>query len=650
MPGQSYADFDLLIEKSGEGYRVRAFGPLVGEEKAEIRLPFPAPEIGLWAGLAWRGGEPRADPITAGNPAEFGAALFRAVFTGKIETAFQTGLERAIARGENIRLRLRLGEVPELSVLPWEYLFDPDKGTFLCHILSIVRYPELAEPVQPLIVAPPLRVLVVHPRPKDVAPLAGEQEWQDLLAALGGLPEAIQTRIELLDPPTLPALREKVRKEPCQILHFIGHGTFGGETPGGALIFEDEQGLGMRVDAQRLSTLLKSTDNRLRLVVLNACHGARHSAADAFTGVAQDLLRKGIPAVVAMQFGITDPAAVLFARSFYRLLAEYAPVDRAVSEARLAMFAAQHDGEWGTPVLYMRASDGRLFEEPRQTRTWWYAWVSGLLFVVLAMAGLFWRHDQKARTPSDTRRADTSAPSALLASPPDCPSPPGTDIRFVRIEPDSFLMGSRRKGEKPVHKVTLTKPFCLGQFEVTERQWREVLTDRPDLPSSEDDNLPALLSWDEAQIFVQKLNDRAGRKIYRMPTEAEWEYAARAGSYFHYSFGDDPADLYRYGNCKSSQSHEDGYDKRAPVGQFLPNPWQLYDMHGNVWEWVEDWYGPYSSASVVDPTGPPAGRLRVRRGGGYEASAANCQSSSRKGAPSDFKREPVGFRLVQNLE
>ena len=73
-------------------------------------------------------------------------------------------------------------------------------------------------------------------------------------------------------------------------------------------------------------------------------------------------------------------------------------------------------------------------------------------------------------------------------------------------------------------------------------------------------------------------------------------------------------------------------------------------MHGNVWEWVEDWYGPYSSASVVDPTGPPAGSLRVRRGGGYEASAANCQSSSRKGAPSDFKREPVGFRLVQNLE
>ena len=164
------------------------------------------------------------------------------------------------------------------------------------------------------------------------------------------------------------------------------------------------------------------------------------------------------------------------------------------------------------------------------------------------------------------------------------------------------------------------------------------------------DSYPATgISWDEAQEFVQKLNDRAGRRLYRLPTEAEWEYAARAESLTAFSFGDDPDDLFQYGNCLS-RKHDDGYEGPAPVGSFKPNQWGLYDMHGNVWEWVEDRYGLYGSAPEVDPVGPSGeGEYRVRRGGAYDGKAENCRSSTRIGTKSSLHHKTIGFRLVQDL-
>ena len=187
----------------------------------------------------------------------------------------------------------------------------------------------------------------------------------------------------------------------------------------------------------------------------------------------------------------------------------------------------------------------------------------------------------------------------------------GIGMRFVHIPAGSFTMGSPDSDheadadEKPAHRVTISRPFYLGKFEVTQAQWQAVMGSSPydaaagarsnpyfDLPGMAErvrkpDN-PVTVSWNEAQQFLQRLNakegEKKGQRRYRLPTEAEWEYAARAGTSSVYSFGDDRAQLGRYAwfgeDFASGAPH--------PVGGKLPNPWGLHDVHGNVWEWVQD--------------------------------------------------------------
>ena len=146
------------------------------------------------------------------------------------------------------------------------------------------------------------------------------------------------------------------------------------------------------------------------------------------------------------------------------------------------------------------------------------------------------------------------------------------------------------------------------------------------------------VSWDDVQAFIEKLNAKEGGAMYRLPTEAEWEYAARAGSITAYSFGDDAKQLGEYawyGDNSKGETH--------PVGQLKPNAWGLYDMHGNVWEWVQDWYGKYAAEAVMDPQGPSAGSARVGRGGGWSAGARFCRSAYRSSPPPAAAAAPSGL-------
>jgi hypothetical protein len=347
----TYVDFDLLIEGSEEKYRARVINSPAGQAVADFRLPF------------LEGGGRGLDVLHIEPIEAFGKQLFEAVFEDQVQSCLRRSLDEASRQGAGLRIRLRLTDVPELAGLPWEYLFDPDLDRFF--VLSaetpVVRYLDLPEPIQPLTVQPPLRLLAMISSPSDQMPLDVEREWTTLGEALGGLKERGLVALERLEDASLTALQRRLRRGTYHIFHFIGHGDFDEASQDGVLVLEDEGGLGRRVSGQDLGTLLH--DHRpLRLAFLNACEGARASPTDPFAGVAQSLVRQGIPAVVAMQFEVTDSAAVALVREFYTALAEGFPVDTDLAEARKAVFALGDNVEWGTPVLYMRSPDGRIFD------------------------------------------------------------------------------------------------------------------------------------------------------------------------------------------------------------------------------------------------------------------------------------------------
>ena len=162
-------------------------------------------------------------------------------------------------------------------------------------------------------------------------------------------------------------------------------------------------------------------------------------------------------------------------------------------------------------------------------------------------------------------------------------------MEFMLIPAGTFMMGSEKgyADEKPQHRVTISRPFYLGKYEVTQAQWEAVMGNNPSRFDGRN-NPVEQVSWEDVRVFIARLNAHEGHTRYRLPTEAEWEYAARAGSTSAYSFGDDAARLGQYawyGDNSGKTTH--------PVGQKLPNAWGLHDMHGNVWEWVQGWYGDY---------------------------------------------------------
>ena len=231
-------------------------------------------------------------------------------------------------------------------------------------------------------------------------------------------------------------------------------------------------------------------------------------------------------------------------------------------------------------------------------------------------------------------------------------------MEFVKIPAGTFWMGSgddderAHEIEKPRHKVEISRSFYLGRYPVTQAEWETVMgrgvfgqSNRSHFKSP--DRPVENVSWNDTQEFIRKLNKREGHNCYRLPTEAEWEYACRAGSTTAYSFGDDADQLDAY-----AWYNENSGSKTHPVGQKKSNAWNLYDMHGNVWEWVQDWYGDYSDGFVRDPQGPRAGEYRVRRGGNWGYPAMFCRSAVRARSTPDAYRfvEDVGFRLVLSPE
>ncbi|MCP4669245.1 MAG: formylglycine-generating enzyme family protein [Deltaproteobacteria bacterium] len=237
-------------------------------------------------------------------------------------------------------------------------------------------------------------------------------------------------------------------------------------------------------------------------------------------------------------------------------------------------------------------------------------------------------------------------------------------MEFVLIPAGAFIMGSpvdeaqRRKGELQ-HRVTISRPFYMQTTEVTLKQWRDMMGRKLFGRRKGKGTMPVTrVSWHDCRDFIKKLN-ALQEGTYRLPTEAEWEYACRAGSSTAFSWGykaDCKKAMFANNSLKSEECLAYVKSKRrllpdspAPVKSYPPNAWGLYDMHGNVWEWCQDWLGPYPPGLVKDPSGPESGPGRVRRGGSWFKYGHSCRSANRAYGHPPTRYRTTGFRLVREL-
>jgi formylglycine-generating enzyme required for sulfatase activity/serine/threonine protein kinase len=237
----------------------------------------------------------------------------------------------------------------------------------------------------------------------------------------------------------------------------------------------------------------------------------------------------------------------------------------------------------------------------------------------------------------------TKLPPALITKLPPVSNSIGQQLKV--LPPGQFRMGDPKgDGDETPHEVRLTRAFYMGVHEVTQEQYERVMGTNPSNFKGAS-NPVEQVSWEDAVEFCQRLSalpeEKAAGRVYRLPTEAEWEYACRAGSQTRYSFGDNESYLGQYAWFADNSD-----TKTHPVGKKKPNAWGFYDMHGNVWEWCSDWYGDYPSGEVSDPTGPREGSSRVHRGGGWIYVAASCLSSTRYRYNPTSRYGHNGFRVA----
>jgi len=233
-------------------------------------------------------------------------------------------------------------------------------------------------------------------------------------------------------------------------------------------------------------------------------------------------------------------------------------------------------------------------------------------------------------------------------------------MEFVRIPAGTFIMGSpkdepHRQKSEVQHPVTISRPFYIQTTEVTLKQWWAVMGKRFFFQRKGPDDMPvSRVSWYDCMKYIKKLNAKK-EGIYRLPTEAEWEYACRAGTSTAYSWGDrmDCARAMYSNNSKKSNdcvahviSMGLATDRPAPVKSYSPNAWGLYDMHGNVWEWCLNWHGDYPARAVTDPLGPDSGTVKIRRGGSWYGGGHVCRSANRNLGHPASRYRTTGFRLV----
>ena len=301
-----------------------------------------------------------------------GRDLFKDLFVGTTRSLFDRSLAVSKERGEGLRIKLQIDpadpELAKLASLPWESMVGETKDVYsLQKETPFVRYLNVQRPHEVSTFVPPLKILVVIANPKGTAPLDLAHERSLMEKSLGEYPEI---EVKFLESPTVSQLNDELSKD-YHVLHYMGHGDFDEKSGMGVLLMSDSEGRAAPLDGERLGVFLRRTG--IRLVFLNACNTAKAAGdggKDPFGGVATSLVGAGVPAVVAMQFPISDKAAIAFSRQFYIEIVRGRPVDAAVATSRMEVFAEDASNlEWATPVLFMRAPDGMLFKPEKREKS-----------------------------------------------------------------------------------------------------------------------------------------------------------------------------------------------------------------------------------------------------------------------------------------
>jgi CHAT domain len=413
-----YEDFVIQVGAlKGDGHTVQVLKSPAGEGRSSFKLPMSLAQINEI--LSHRGSGVRGVPV--GEPVEnqpgrdlrapvseptarlaaqqIGDQLFQGLFSGQVRSIYDQSLGTVGSRaGCGLRIKLKFDaqdqELAQLISVPWEFLWRGETHDFLSlsRLSPVVRYLDVPRPAAPILLESTLRVLVVVSSPPGLPPLDVKKERTNLEACQKGK----GVEVVVLERADSASIRRHLLEKPFHVLHFVGHGGFDPTQGEGVLFFEKPDGQPEPVTGQALATFLKDFKT-LGLVFLNACDTARTDSRglNPFSGVAGALVLGGLPAVVAMQFPISDQAAIAFSTAFYQRLAIGDPVDASVVEGRQAILATTPGThEWGTPVLFVRVPDGTVFQSPRTedkgsaVRRWPKALAAVLLAVVLGIFSL----------------------------------------------------------------------------------------------------------------------------------------------------------------------------------------------------------------------------------------------------------------------
>ncbi|MDD5391559.1 MAG: SUMF1/EgtB/PvdO family nonheme iron enzyme [Thiothrix sp.] len=699
MPVKSYFNFDLLLNEAGDSYEARVVDSPAGQAVHRFSLPFSALELEVFIlKIGQNRGGVRSlhlEGVDVHSVKKLGSALYDCLFSGDVEERFRTSLAIAERAGMGLRIRLRLSGAPSLINIPWELLFDAANNDYIGLSVNtpVIRKLDLAQ--QPSIrqAVGVLRVLVMISSPTGYYPLDVKREWERINTATQGLQSDGKLMLEQVEP-SLAALQRALRRGEYHVFHYIGHGGFDSQNNDGLLVLEDKDKKGHLVSGQYLGALLHD-ETTLQLVLLNSCSGGRTSATDPFAGVGQSLLQKSIPAVIAMQFEITDDAAITFSHEFYAALADGYPIDAAVAEARKMIYAEDNQLEWATPVLYTSIDGGGLLREPTPEELLYIEKQQRQREEIKRQVGL--QPQAEERKPQEELMHQTESHSVGLPLPtiktisePLLVAPQvfawktiaiigvmlmlgiggfvwkryfdvqPIESEMVSIPAGTFTMGCVKgrddanndceNDEKPAHKVTLSA-FQIGKYEVTFDEW-DACEKAKACPHAEDQGwgrgkLPVItVSWNDiTQKYIPWLNQKTG-KNYRLPTEAEWEYAARGGTDKAYPWGNNIGK--NNASCDGCGSQWDN-KQTAPVGSFSTNGYGLYDTSGNVWEWVADCYSySYQGAAPDGTVRNNCGTSidRILRSGSWNFLGNSCRSANRNAEHPDLRDKYSGFRLA----